>query len=292
MPIEHFFDPTQPAVPDKLHVVAPESPEPGGAELKASIAARVREDSKAGRLTAEGAVRGLSPEFTRARVSELLAEMATENAYGDVKAIVAPSGRVYLFSEATLIVVEAQEKARAEEAKVIIVERIRADSRALALTSLAELEPLFPSADPAAREALLAELEADPRFHDVQRVAGPKGEVFFHSDAHVSGNYGKIMMRSKTMDVGWAIAEFVRDRAMIQPAPTKITVFRDPVFGIDFGKIEAYLLETIAKPEYADIKKLVHPQTGAVYLYSDKHLTEQQATYFMNWEEVERDRNP
>ncbi|MFT3914989.1 MAG: hypothetical protein QM704_12995 [Anaeromyxobacteraceae bacterium] len=290
--VEHLFDPTRPAPPEKLQAVPQDVPDARPAALKATIAAHVREASRAGRIATEQSVRALAPELSQQRLSELLAEMAGEGAYGDVKAVVAPSGRVYLFSETTLIAVEAQQKAGVEEAKIAIAEKIRADSRMLLLTPAAALEPLFPFEGEAQRAGLLEEVKADPRFKDLQAVTGPKGEVYWHSDAYISGNYGKIMMRSRTADFGWAIAEFVRDRSMIQPAPTRISVFKESVFGIDFRKIEDLVLELLAKPEYADVKKLVQRETGAVYLYSERHLTEQQATHLMDWEEVEKARNP
>lgn len=289
--VEHLFDPTRPAPPEKLQAV-PQGPDAGPAAVKAAVAAHVREASRAGRVATEQSVRALAPELSQQRFAELLAEMAGEGAYGDVKAIVAPSGRVYLFSETFLIAVEAQARAGVEEAKIAIAEKIRGDSRLLVLTPAAALEPLFPSADAAERARLLEEVRADPRFQDLRELTGPKGEVYWHSDAYVSENYGKIMMRSRTADFGWAIAEFVRDRSMIQPAPTRITVFKESVFGIDFRRIEQLVLELLAKPEYGDVKKLVQRETGAVYLYSEKYLTEQQATQLMDWEEVEKARNP
>ncbi len=289
--VEHHIDPTRPPVPEKLQAVH-EAPDAAPAALKAAVAAHVREASKAGRVATEQSVRALAPELSQQRFSALLAEMAGEGAYGDVKAIVAPSGRVYLFSETSLIAVEAQEKAGIDEAKIAIAEKIRGDSRMLVLTPASALEPLFPFEDAARRAALLEEVKADPRFQDLHELAGPKGERYWHSDAYVSDNYGKIMMRSKTADFGWAIAEFVRDRSMIQPAPTRLTVFKESVFGIDFRKIEDLVLRMLAKPEYADVKRIVQRETGAVYLYSERFLTEAQATQLMDWEEVEKARNP
>ncbi|HTN52657.1 MAG TPA: hypothetical protein VML50_09675 [Anaeromyxobacter sp.] len=289
---EASFDPTRPTAM-KLHVDPAETPAPDPAGLKVRIAEQVRVDSRERHaLTPEHAVRRLAPGLPREQLAALLSEMAAEGRYGDIKAIVAPSGRVYLFSEAHLIALEAQERGRAEEAKLAMVERIRADSRKVALTPVADLDPLVPGADPARRDALLAELQADERFRDIRTVTGPGGERYCHSDAFVSGTYSQIMMRAKTRDACLGIAELVRERSRTLPKPTRLTTFEDPVFGIDPGRLEAAVEETLSRPEYADIKRLVHPETGGVYLYSDRFLAPQQAFLIMDWDEVGAARNP
>lgn len=175
----------------------------------------------------------------------------------------------------------------------MIVEKIRKDSRELSLTPAESLDPYFPWADPEKRAVLLAELRSDERFKDIQTATGVKGEVYFHSDTFVSSNYSKIMMRAKANNPGLAIAELVRDRSRVMPAPTKINVFEEQVFGLTRAQIEAFL-ELLAKPEpeYADIKKLVHPTTGAIYLYSEKWLPEAAAFRIMDWDEVGAANNP
>lgn len=289
---DQTFDPTRPRV-EKLQVEAAEPPPPDGAALKARIAEKVRADSTERKaLTSEFAIRALEPELPRERLSALLAEMGSEDRYGDIKAIVTPSGRIYLFSEAQLVWIEASDQARNEEAKIAIVQQIRADSRRTALTAAADLEPLFPTADPEERDRLVAELRADPRFADIGVVTGPKGETYYHSDLYLSGSYAGIQMRAKLDDPLWAIAAFVRERSRIMPTPTKLSLFEEPVFGIDPAKLSAFVDEVLKKPEYADLKKMVHPTTGAIYLYSEKYLEAKRAFFIMDWDEVGAAQNP
>ena len=289
------FDPS--SVPaEKLRTNQSEAPEPAPAELKARIAGQVRADSRERAApTPEHVLQRLLPEVTGQRVGELLAEMAAEPAYADVKAVVAPTGRVYLFSEAHLGRDVAAERGLVEEAKLEMVDKIRKDSLFIALTPLADLDRYFPSQEPERRAALLAELRADERFQDIQVLAGPGDELHFHSDRHLSCNYGKIMMRAKANDPGLAIAELVRDRSRVMPAPTNVTLFRDRVFAISAAQLGAFL-EGLARPEaapqFADVRRLVHPETGAVYLYSEKWLAEADAFRMMDWEEVGAAKNP
>ena len=279
--------------PDKLGAVAAEAPPVELAPLKARLAERVRADSRdRRRLTTEPEVKALLPELDPPELKAMLAEMAEQGAYGDVKAIVAPSGRIYLFSEKHLIAAEAAELGRIEEARWAVADRIRADSSHIQLTPAAELEALYPFPEAERRSAWLEETLADERFRDLHRTVGPKGEVYYHSDRYVSGNYAAVMMRAKTGDALWAIAEFVRHNSRIMPAPVCVTAFRDPVFGILQAKLDGFVEELTRTPAYADVKRLVHPKTGAVYLYSDRHLDEANAFAIMDWNEVGRLENP
>ncbi|BDG10064.1 hypothetical protein [Anaeromyxobacter paludicola] len=290
---EQELDPTVSPFAD-VRAVAQDAPPIDPAALKAQIAATVRSDSESRRaITPEHLIQALAPELPADALSVLLSEMAAEGGFTDIKAIVAPSGRIYLFSEPHLGRNEAAEQALVEEARLAIVEKIRRDSQFVALTPAADLERFFPWPEPEKRAALLAELQADPRFGDIQTVTGPGGEVYYHSNAYLSGNYGKIMMRAKANDPGWAIAELVRDRSRVMPAPTRITVFDDRVFGLSPDQIQGFL-GALGEPgsPFADIKKLVHPTTGAVYLYSDQWLPEAAAFASMDWDEVGARQNP
>jgi len=286
------FDLTQPP-PEKLHVVTAEEAPPDLEAIKGRIAGRVRSDSRERRrLTPEQEVIDLVPELERPELSSVLAAMAAENRFGDVKAVVAPSGRVYLFSEKHLIALEAADLGRIEEARFAIVDRIRTDSSRVALTAAADLEPLFPFPEPERRASLLAEIRADPRFADLQTITGPAGELYYHSDRYLSGNYGTIMMRARVKDPCWAIAEMVRDRSRIMPAPTRTTVFREAVFEIDPALLDGIVEELLRKAGFEDLKRIVHPKTKATYLYSDRYLDESRAIEIMDWEEVGAARNP
>ena len=287
------FDPTQSPV-ERIRANPAETPQVDPSELKARIAAQVRADSKERKSpTPEHSVLAIAADIERERLSELLGEMASDPAFGDIKAVVAPSGRIYLFSEPDLGRNDAAEKCFVEEAKISIVERIRKDSLLVALTPFSDLVELFPWPEPEKRLAFLAELREDERFRDIQLITGSNGDVFLHSDLHVSSNYGKIMMRAKVNDDDLAIAEFVRDRSRIVPAPTKLTVFNDWAFGLTPARVQAFV-DKLGEPtaEFADIKKLVHPTTGAVYLYSEKWIHELTAYRVMDWDEVGAARNP
>lgn len=280
--------------PDK--VLAEPAPEPAPLSppsLEARIAELIRANaSERKAVTAEWQVKKLAPGLRRQEISATLSSMAALADFADVKAVVAPSGRLYLFSETSLSAEAARADARAEESKALIVDQIRGDSQRTELTPASALEPYFPSPEPEARAAFLAAMLKEERFKDIRILTGVKGEVFYHSDTFVSGAYGQIMMRAKANDPSLAIAEMVRERARTLPRPTRIDLFQDPVFGFPAGEIEAQVEEMLSKAEYTDVKKLVHPTTGAVYLYSEKWMDAEQAFLFMDWDEVGAAKNP
>jgi hypothetical protein len=280
---------------ERVRIRMAEPPTVDATALKARIAETVRADSRErGAPTAEPAVEALAADLPRERLRELLAEMAAEEGYADLQAIVAPSGRIYLFSAPHLPAEQAAERCLREEVKIAIVEQVRGDSEQVQLTPETALDGLFPWPEPERRAGLLDELLADARYRDVQKVSGGAGvAVYYHSEAHLSGNYARIMLRAQASDPVASIAEFVRDRSRTMPAPTRITVFESPVFGVSAATVAEFVktLEAPA-PEHADLKKLTHPATGAVYLYSDRWLDQPTAFRLMDWEEVGRSQNP
>lgn len=287
---DQSFDPTEPK-PDKLNVettgAEPLVDEIDISDLKLEIAERVRFDSKErGQLTEKRAIEKLSDGLPPERLGPLLAEMSGEGQFGDIKAIVTPSGRIYLFSEKHLITVEAQQKGRLEEAKFTVADKIRADSGKIVLTPRTEIDALLAWAEPPERESILASIEDDERFKDIQKMTGSKGEVYYYSMNYLSGRYALVMMRAKHAAPAFGIAEFVREQSRIQPLPTRMEQFQDSVFGIETDQLDALIEEMLKSPEYADIKKMTHRETGAVYLYSNKWLTEQRAFEIIDWEEV------
>jgi len=293
---EESYDPPE-QVPDKLNVVAageaPEKEEVELSDLKVEIAERVRFDSREKkRLTEAAIIEKLSDGIPKERLGPLLAEMSKEGRFGDIKAIVSPSGRIYLFSEKHLIAVEAQQKGRLEEAKFLVADKIRADSAQIKLTPRSEIDAMLAWAEPAERDQILDAMEDDERFKDIQKMSGSKGEVYYHSIDYISGRYALVMLRAKHAEPAYGIAEFVREQSRIHPLPTKLEQFQDSVFGIEREQLETVVEMMLKNPDYADIKQMVHPETGSVYLYSDKWLSEQRAFDLIDWEEVKRLKYP
>ena len=68
--------------------------------------------------------------------------------------------------------------------------------------------------------------------------------------------------------------------------------FMEKLFGMNEADLKASICALQQRPEFSDIKTLVHPTTGGFYLYSSRYLDEDTASSMMDWQEVGRDANP
>ncbi|HEX7573374.1 MAG TPA: hypothetical protein VF514_09785 [Bacteroidota bacterium] len=293
--MQQGFDPTIPTVEKVL--VEPTAEAAGKdqvEEIKARIAGKIREEAKEhAAMTLSDTVFALVPDSRQGSITAILEEMAAEDAYGDIKAVPTPSGRFYFFSKTFIPVDEAFAKSLVEEVKDRMAEKVRGDSRdRVALTPADALFALTPEKEQDQIADLLNEMQTEARFADIKKVTASNGEGYFHSEIYLSGNYAKILLRAAANDPCAAIAETVRDDSRIYPRPTNSQLFKEKAFGIDPDELEVHIAETLGKPEFIDIKKMVHPSTGVVYLYSSQYLGGDQAWNIMDWEEVGRANNP
>ena len=265
--------------------------------IKAGIAEKVREDSREhSALTPEESIADLDADFRygRTAVGAVLTEMATEECYRDIKTITTATGLIFVYSDTYIAADDAAAKSLVEEAKFILASAIRADSLNLVkLTPLGALYALAPDTDTKIVDALLKGMQTEARFADIRMVTASNGDVYFHSDKYLVGNYAVTLLMAMAGDHCATIAETVREESRVYPRTTTVKIFREQqVYGIPAIEVEAIVAEMLRKPEYADIKKIVHPTTGAVHLYSDRYIREDQAWAMMDWEEVGRANNP
>jgi hypothetical protein len=295
---------SQQRAPDKVNVVfasdtaagaaVRKNPEPTIEEIKESMAEKIRLNAKErSAMTVAETVFDLVPHTKRGNITKMLEEMAADERYADIKALTMDSGRVFFFSKTYIDADEAVAKSRIEDVKVKIADKIRGDSRErLALTPTGELYPLIPEPERYQIAAILNEMQADERYSDIRKVTTAKGSVFFHSDRHIAGGYAVLLSRGTAKNPCAAIVDSVRDESRIYPRPTNIRIFLQKEFDIAPGELERAIPEILRTEEFADIKMLVHPATGGVYLYSNRYLVEALASALVDWEEVGRDANP
>ncbi len=292
--MDYVFDPRVPTVEKVLVDPADIGDAQRVEEIKASLAAKVRaSSSERAALTPAAAVTALMWDLPQERMTEILTEMGNDDRYADVKAVVTGAGMVYLYSDRHVDAAAATAKSLVEDCKFVVGETVRSDSRdKVALTPSCAIEALLPDKEPEEVAAVVEEVQRDPRFADICTIQARDGQVYYHSNAYLSGNYALVLVRAMANDPCAAIAETVRDASRIYPRPTNATLFREKAFALDPARVDALVEETLKKPEYADVKKMVHPETGAVYLYSDKFLAAERAYYMMDWVEVGKANNP
>jgi hypothetical protein len=263
-------------------------------EIKAKIAEKVREDSgERAAVTPSEVVFALVPGSQQDRITAILEGMASDGRYADIKAVTTASGMVYFVSVTHIDIGEAFAKSRIEEVKLLLAEKVRADSKNdLALTSAADLHALAPEMEQDGIEAILEEMRNDDRYADIQAVTSSNGNVYYHSVRHMSGYYAVVLSRVAAKDPGATIAALVRDESRIYPRPTCVQFFLEPMFGIPSDDLKAVVDEMLRKPENGDIQMMVHPETGGVYLYCNQYLNGDTAFKMMHWVEVVKPANP
>ena len=244
-------------------------------------------------MTPSEVVFALVPGSQQGRITAILEEMAADDRYADIKAVTTASGMVFFLSKTHFETEEAIAKSRLEEVKFLLAEKVRADSRnTVALTSASDLLSLAPEMEPAGIADFMDELRTDERYADIKPVTSPAGDVFYHSDKHMSGYYAVVLGRVAAKDPVATVAAMVRDESMIYPRPTCVEMFMDPMFNMSPDDLKAVFDEMLQTPDYSDIKLMVHPETGGVYAYSSQYLEGDVAYQMMHHEEDVRPANP
>ncbi len=263
------------------------------AEMLTKIADKVREDSGGlGRPTAVASLGTLIPELTLDLVATGVATMAADERWKDVRSLTLPSGAVYFYSDEHIAPAEALGRARRDELQFRIAERVRETSENLAeLTGADTLSGLGSDVEAAEIEAAVGAMAQDDRYQDIKSVTASTGATYLYSEKHITRSYAQILARAAANDPCATIAATVRDESRIYPRPTQTRLFREPVFNISPEELDVHIARTLARPEYADVKKIV-ASTGAVYLFSDLHLDADQALALVEWNEVGQFKNP
>lgn len=272
--------------------------EPAAAGLREKVVTRVadaiRQDSQeGGKLTLADSLaphfEGLEPKEAEA----IFAILLDSEAYDDITALQVPSGSVYLYSSRHVVPERAQMQALIEAAGERLAEKVRvASQQQITLTAVGELGPFFPEFDAGQIETVVTHLlEEEEQYADIRAVTAPNGAVYLYSDRHITSNYAELLARVDAGDPLITIAETVRDESRIYPRPTNTHLFTQPPFSLKRDQLNEYIATLMQEEEYQDIQKIV-ASTGAVYLYSTKHLSQALARSMVYSEEVERYENP
>lgn len=261
-------------------------------EIYSRIAKRIREDSeKRGCLTPLIVLDSLTPEPELLKIEVNLVEMIQDERYKDISFATTPACNTYLYSSTYLSKEDADILAENEEVQAVIAEKIRDNSRRggtlTAAGTLIQADAENSAEQVAELRAVIKEMSADERYQDIKSIPVPSKDDYYYSGKYIVAHYAEILARAEADDPAAQIAATVREDSRIYPRPTSVLYLTDPVFGLDPAKLDGYIDELLAKPEYGDIK-LVRASNGAGYLYSDLYLTEAMAKADAEWNEVGR----
>jgi hypothetical protein len=130
-------------------------------------------------------------------------------------------------------------------------------------------EPDVPDMD-----ALLGEVLAANA--DLAALTGISGEILFHAPSLLSRTYA-VILDSRSSPV-LLIAEEVRRNSADYPRPVPLELFEQSPFDLIPEQIETSLKTMAGSPEYEDIS-FITTSTGAVYLFSSRHLERPYAAF-------------
>lgn len=128
---------------------------------------------------------------------------------------------------------------------------------------------------------LLAETLAEN--DDLALLKGLDGGEYYHSPSLLSVTYAEIIT-GKEVPLAM-IVETVRKNSREYPRPIALEIFEYPPFDLTPEELEGCLHKIAADPESADIK-YVESCVGTVYLYSERYLDEDYASFLADKEDV------
>lgn len=272
--------------------VPPVGTEPNSAQaIYEIIAKHVRADSiDRARLTPVENLGPLFPQMTPEEIVNYLTEMYEIEEYGDIRATMSPGGAVSLYTTSCFTPEQAAKRSTMDEVHSSVAANVRDESAHARLTPIAGLDERL-RVSPDELQDHLTSLLTRPDYADLHSLVGPNGIRYLYSENTMTEAYATLLARADAKDPSTMIAETVREESRIYPRPTKVTLFYEPVFQVEGLEMQDVVEMTMARPDCADIKKIV-ATTGAVYLYSDRYMPAGQAERWIEWEEVERYKNP
>ncbi|GAB6125776.1 hypothetical protein [Humidesulfovibrio idahonensis] len=133
---------------------------------------------------------------------------------------------------------------------------------------------------PEDRDALLASALATAP--GIIAFQGLSGQTFYHAPDLLSRTFAGILDRKGSPLL--LMAEEIRANSRDYPRPVPVELFEAPPFDLTPEEIESVLKGMAASPDYQDIASTT-AHTGAVYLFSTRHLEQSYAAFLAQREE-------
>lgn len=159
----------------------------------------------------------------------------------------------------------------ADEIQTRIADKVRGDSQNLArLTSVDTVNLLLSDIEIDEPAVSLADMQGDKRYQDIRSVVASTGAVYLYSETYITKNQAEI--RVQTEDAKVKIALRVREDSKNLAKVIGIDVLDSLVPDLEPEKTKDCVAELLEDDRYRDITSVV-ASTGAVYLFSETHMT-------------------
>jgi hypothetical protein len=172
----------------------------------------------------------------------------------------------------------AKMRAKAEEIKARIAEKVREDSQAL---SVLTPEDAIADLDDYLRHGrieisvILTEMAADDRYMDIKTLTTVTGLVFVHSDTYITSD--DAAAKSLVEEAKFMLASSIRTDSRHNITLTPVSDLYAQAPDTDPTIIDALLKGMRTESRYADIKT-VTASNGDVYFHSNKYLVDSYAS--------------
>lgn len=161
---------------------------------------------------------------------------------------------------------------------------IRSNTLKVKLTKEEEftLEPIALKAEEIAEK--LDELIIHEGYEDIKRIKGKKC-IYTYSQKHMTDNYAKLLVQVEDGDLFSLIADTIRYDSKTYPRTTDIKLFTKSPYNFKEKDFLDLLEQLKQKEGFEDIKESI-ASNNAVYLYSEKYLSQAYADSLTEWIEV------
>ncbi len=265
--------------PENHGVAEAQSPLPrpvANKQLIGALLKQVRQDSKLGKLTPTNAVpasANVGPEEMEATVAELMGKNR------DV-GLVAHTGTVYLFSTANITAERARDLARLDQFRLWLLKKVRDNAERGKPTGVEYVRVnTVPTPSSVEVQGCLAEIAADEQCKDIKALTAYTGALYLYSEPDLAREEAERLARTEEFHA--KVLKRIREDSKYKAKLTSAQALGKLVPDIQPGEVEAACAE--ATDNYRDVHSVV-AKTGAVYLFSDKHMTEEYAQILLRVE--------
>lgn len=140
------------------------------------------------------------------------------------------------------------------------------------------------------KEKFFEKLYNADEFSDITVLKG-KEDKYFYSSKTMTENFAKILFRLEEKDILNMVAERIRNDSKRFPKTTNPKSFLSEPFRIKKDELDEIFIQFSNNDDYKDIKE-TKASNGAVYVYSDKYLTQIYADALTETQEVISKENP
>ena len=140
------------------------------------------------------------------------------------------------------------------------------------------------------KEEFFIGLSSEPELKDIVSLRGKK-DCYYYSKEKMTENYANMVFRIEEKDLLRGMAELIRKESNIYPRPTSLMTFYLKPFSFEKEFLKELVEKLQGASEYSDIEE-TKASNGAVYLYSNRFLTKNNAKSLAEWIEVGQYENP